>query len=220
MPSRPDAPVLFVLAGVNGAGKSSLGGALIRSAGLSYFNPDEAARRIRSATGCTEEEGNARAWEEGRWRLETAINDRFSYAFETTLGGHTMPSLIARAADAGFDVLMWFVGLSDPELHVARVRARVAAGGHDIPEEMIRRRWETSRRNVIALMPRLAELKLFDNSETGDAAAGTLPIPRLLLHWTRDRIVAPAVKALQETPEWAKAIVAAALKLQRKPDPS
>jgi predicted ABC-type ATPase len=215
MSSRPDAPVLLVLAGVNGAGKSSLGGVLIRSAGLSYFNPDEVAGRIRSATGYTMEEGNARAWEEGRWRLETAIEERSSYAFETTLGGRTMPSLIARAADAGFDVLMWFVGLSNPELHIARVRARVAAGGHDIPEEMIRRRWDMSRRNVIALMPRLAELRLFDNSKAGDPAAGTLPAPRLLLHVRRGRIVAPGVKTLQATPEWAKVIVAAASKLQR-----
>lgn len=215
MRSVADAPVLFVLAGVNGAGKSSVGGALIRSAGLAYFNPDEAAQRIRKAMGCTLDEANSLAWEEGRQRLEAALSGRFSHVFETTLGGRTIPALILQAARAGFDVLVWFVGLSNPDQHIARVRARVAAGGHAIPEEMIRKRWETSRRNIIALMPYLAELKVFDNSEEGDPAAGTIPAPRLLLHWRGGRIVAPNAKTMQRTPGWAKPIVAAALKLQR-----
>lgn len=211
----PETPVIFVLAGVNGAGKSSLGGALIRSSGLEYFNPDEAARRIRNATGCTPAEANSLAWEEGKGSLEAAISGRFSYAFESTLGGHTIPALLVAAARAGIGVLVWFVGLSTPEQHLERVRARVAAGGHDIPEEMIRRRWDSSRRNIIALMPHLTDLRVFDNSEEGNPAAGTIPEPQLLLHWRLGRVVAPSAEELRATPDWAKAIVAAALKLQR-----
>jgi predicted ABC-type ATPase len=214
MAQSPDTPVIFVLAGVNGAGKSSLGGALLRNAGLAYFNPDEAARVIRNATGCSVDEANSHAWEEGRRRLEAAITDRMSHAFESTLGGRTIPALIAQAAHAGFTVPVWFVGLSDPEQHIARVRSRVAAGGHDIPEELIRRRWDSSRRNLIALLPHLTELKVFDNSEEGSPATGTIPEPRLVLHWRQGRIVAPGLRALQRTPEWAKPIVAAALKLR------
>jgi Uncharacterized protein conserved in bacteria len=211
----PDAPFLLVLAGVNGAGKSSLGGVLFRDGGLDYFNPDEAARRIRDAIGCAVDEANSLAWEEGKQRLESAIKARFSYAFESTLGGHTIPALLVKAASAGIEVLVWFAGLSSPEQHIARVRSRVAAGGHDIPEEMIRKRWDTSRRNVIALMPHLTELKVFDNSDEVDPVAGTFPPPRLLLHWRRNRIVAPGTRALGNTPEWAKPILAAAMKLQR-----
>jgi predicted ABC-type ATPase len=216
MPLRQrEAPVIFVLAGVNGAGKSSLGGRLLRGSGQDYFNPDEAARRIRDAIGCTQDEANSLAWEEGKRRLEAAINARFSYAFESTLGGHTIPAMLVEAASAGIEVLIWFVGLSSPEQHIARVRSRVAAGGHDIPEELIRKRWDTSRRNIIALMPHLTELKVFDNSEEGDPAAETIQPPRLLLHWRRNRIVAPGTRALAITPEWAKPIAAAAMKLQR-----
>ncbi|HYM61263.1 MAG TPA: ZTL protein [Thermoanaerobaculia bacterium] len=216
MPSAaPGAPVIFVLAGVNGAGKSSLGGALIRSAGLDYFNPDEAARRIRDAIGCSADEASSRAWEEGKLRLEAAIRGRFSHAFESTLGGRTIPALLVGAARTGFEILVWFTGLSSPEQHIARVRSRVAAGGHDIPEEMIRQRWDRSRRNVIALMPYLTELKVFDNSEEGDPAAGLMPAPRLLLHWRSGAIIAPSVEELRETPEWAKAMAGGALKLIR-----
>jgi len=202
---------ILVLAGVNGAGKSSLLGVLP----LSFFNPDEAARRIRQELACSIEEANSRAWEEGRRRLEAAIETRTNYVFESTLGGNTIPGLLRAAVESEIDVLVWFVGLSTPEQHIARVRARVAAGGHDIPEQKIRERWDSSRRNIITLMPFLTELRVFDNSEEGDPAAGTIPAPRLLLHWRRGRIVAPALSALSETPEWAKPLVAQALKLQR-----
>jgi predicted ABC-type ATPase len=208
-------PRILVLAGVNGAGKSSLGGEIIRHNGVDYFNPDEAARRIETAIGCTVDEANGLAWEEGRRRLESAISSRFSYAFETTLGGHTIPALLLEATHAGIEVIVWFAGLSSPEQHITRVRARVAAGGHDIPEDMIRKRWETSRINLIALMPHLTELKVFDNSEEGLPDRGTFPEPQLLLHWRHGRIAAPGVKTLRTTPEWAKPIVAAAMKLQR-----
>ena len=220
MPSRRRAaPAIFVLAGVNGAGKSSIGGAFIRGSGLNYFNPDEAARRIRDSTGYSQDEANSLAWEEGRRRLESAIRSRVNYAFESTLGGHTIPALLVEANTAGMDVLVWFIGLSNPEQHIARVRARVAAGGHTIPDQMIHKRWETSRRNIIALMPHLTELRVFDNSEEGDPAEGILPKPRLLLHSRHHRIIAPGPTALRAAPEWAKAIIAGALKLQQSASP-
>jgi predicted ABC-type ATPase len=207
-------PVLYVVAGVNGAGKSSLGGELLREQGLNYFNPDEAARKIRDVSGCPATEANAQAWNEGKRLLEKAIRERLSHAFETTLGGTTIPRLVGKAADAGFDVRMWFMGLATVEHHIARVRARVASGGHDIPEAKIRERWDGSRRNLIVLLPRLTELRLFDNSAERDAETGEMPPPRLLLHYARGVIVAPALAELEATPEWAKPIVAAALQLK------
>jgi len=206
-------PRILVLAGVNGAGKSSLGGEIIRRGGLDYFNPDEAARRISTTTGCTIDEANSIAWADGKRRLESAIKGRLNHAFESTLAGKTIPALLIQAAREGIEVLVWFVGLSSPEQHIARILTRVAAGGHDIPEQMIRDRWNTSRQNVIALLPHLTELQVFDNSVDRDQ--GTIPAPRLLLHWQRGRIVAPSAADLKATPDWAKPIVAAALKLQR-----
>ena len=100
--------------------------------------------------------------------------------------------------------------------HRARSRSR-RAGGHDIPEEMIRSRWDASRRNIIALMPHMTELRLFDNSTEIEPYGAAIPEPRLLMQWNRGRIVTPAANELWNTPEWAKPIVAAALKLQRSP---
>jgi predicted ABC-type ATPase len=208
-----DAPFILVLAGVNGAGKSSLGGVRLRGTGLDYFNPDETAKRMLRDRGCTADEANSLAWQEGKERLEAAISSRSRFIFESTLGGQTMAAMLLEAAREGMDVIVWFVGLATPEQHIERVRARVASGGHDIPEPMIRQRWDASRRNVIKLMPHLAELKVFDNSEEGDPASGTIPEPRLLLHMIRGKIVGPDVDALKNTPEWAQPIVSAALAL-------
>jgi predicted ABC-type ATPase len=106
--------------------------------------------------------------------------------------------------------------LSSPEQHIARVRARVASGGHDIPEAKIRERWDGSRRNIIELMPHLAELQVFDNSKERDPITGAYPPPRLLLHLKRGRVVAPSIEDLENTPTWAEPIVVGALELQSR----
>jgi hypothetical protein len=91
----------------------------------------------------------------------------------------------------------------------------VQGGGHDIPEADIRRRFETSRANLVELLPRLTALRLYDNSAEADPAKGLAPVPKLVLHVDRGRIVAPKREDLLGTPQWAKAIVAKALRGQR-----
>jgi len=201
---------IYVLAGVNGAGKSSIGGAAFRAFGGDYYNPDEAARALMAAHhGLEQTQANAAAWQQGKALLERAIAKRLHFAFETTLGASTIPRLLEEAAAQGIAVHVWYAGLASPELHVARVRARVRRGGHDISETDIRRRYEHSRLNLIRLLPSLAALRLYDNSAEADPASGLAPSPRLLLHMQRGRILGP--EDLSATPNWAKPIVAAAL---------
>ena len=205
-----------VLAGVNGAGKSSIVGATIRDRGGEYYNPDEAAREIMAANpGLGQTEANAAAWEQGRKLLERAIDQRLDFTFETTLGGNTMPGLLAEAAKRGVEVHVLYVGLGSAESHIGRVRQRVRAGGHDIPEADIRRRYRHSLINLVKLLPALTELRVYDNSATADPANGQAPQPVLVLHMERGRIVGPS--DLTSTPAWAKPIVAAALELTQEP---
>ncbi|MGQ0622080.1 MAG: ZTL protein [Panacagrimonas sp.] len=202
---------IYVLAGTNGAGKSSIGGALFRRGNSDYFNPDEWTQRILAANpGLSLNEANGAAWQQGRLLLERAIRERLRFAFETTLGGSTIPALLAKAAADCIEVRIWYSGLSCPELHLARVRARVAKGGHDIPEAKIRQRYLDSRLHLIDLLPFLAELYVYDNSAESDPDAGHAPKPVLVLHMAGCKIVGPS--DLSATPEWAKPIVAAALK--------
>jgi predicted ABC-type ATPase len=203
-----------VLAGTNGAGKSSVAGAMFRQSGADFFNPDEATLRIIAANpGISSAEANSAAWHEGRRLLERAIAEHLDFAFETTLGGHTIAALLQRALVAGVEVRIWFVGLSSPELHITRVRSRVARGGHDIPEEKIRERYDQSRINVIELMPRLTELKVYDNSIEGDPQAGHAPQPILVLHLTEQRII--QMIDLPKTPDWARPLITTVLKLRK-----
>lgn len=207
---------IHVLAGVNGAGKSSIIGATIRDKGGEYYNPDEAAREIMAAhPGLSQGEANAAAWEKGRELLERAIDQGLDFNFETTLGGNTMPALLAKAAERGIEVRVFYVGLGSPEAHIERVRERVRAGGHDIPEEDIRRRYKHSLINLVKLLPVLTELRVYDNSATADPKTGQAPQPVLVLHMERGRIVGPP--DLTATPAWAKPIVAAALELTQGP---
>ena len=210
MADRPHVPCIYVLAGTNGAGKSSIAGAMFRQAGAEYFNPDEAARLIQSANpGTTQEDANAAAWQQGKRLLERAIAERCDFAFETTLGGRTITGLLERALSSGIEVHVWYVGLDTPELHIARVRARVARGGHDIPEARVRDRFDTSRLNLIRLLPRLTELVVYNNSAEADPQTGVAPEPLLVLRWARGKITESCTLPL--TPGWAKPILAAAM---------
>ncbi len=205
-------PILYVLAGVNGAGKSSIGGHVLAEAGFAWFNPDTFARELRRVTGWTQEEANAEAWQEGVRRLDEAIASRKNHAFEATLGGRTIADRILDATRT-HDVSVWFFGLPGPEDHIRRVRARVEAGGHDIPEERIRQRYPRALQNVIALMPHLATLHVYDNSvEVGPGEP--VPDPVLVLEMAGGVLIFPKANdagALRRTPDWAKPLVEAAI---------
>jgi predicted ABC-type ATPase len=215
MPEPARRPRITVLAGVNGAGKSSLLGALLRERRQDYYNPDEETRRLLAERPeLSDAQANSIAWQTGREGMERAIRERLSYAFETTLGGTTIPALLKSAPPAGLEAFVWFVGLDCAELHVERVRARVARGGHDISEERIRERYLGSRENLVDLLPSITALRLFDNSCEADPHAGERPAPRLILHFESGRIVRPELAALASaTPPWARAVVAIALEL-------
>ncbi|HEY0954806.1 MAG TPA: AAA family ATPase [Roseateles sp.] len=200
-----------MLAGVNGAGKSSVGGRALEAAGAPFFNPDIVAARLRQANpGLSNEQVNGLAWTAGRRGLEKALAEGLTYSFETTLGGNSIVKLLLEGARAGAEVHVWFAGLATPEMHLQRIAARVAAGGHDIPETKVRERFDTSRSNLVKLMPHLASLRVYDNSFEADPLAGKRPQPVLLLQMQAGRVVTHA--PLRSVPAWAKPLLAAALR--------
>jgi predicted ABC-type ATPase len=206
---------IYVIAGVNGAGKSSIGGATFRELGGDYYNPDEAARDMSGRNpALSQAEANSAAWHQGVRLLRRAIAEHKDVAFETTLGANTIPRMLREAAAQGIEIFVWYVGLAGVQLHIDRVDARVCRGGHTIARDLIESRFEQSRINLIELMSHLTELRVYDNSVDADPASGKAPNLKLLLHVKRGRIL--NLHELTNTPDWAKPIVTIALKLLKR----
>lgn len=191
---------------MNGAGKSSIGGSALRAAKQDWYNPDEFAQAMREQFPHQPlEEINSQVWQEGRRRLEVAIRDNTDFAFETTLGGSTITNALLDAIAVGEPVSVWYCGLESLELYIARVAGRVARGGHDIPEDLIRLRHKTSMRNLCRLAPGLHQLAVYDNSKPLNAQMQ--PNIRRLFH-----VLKGEIRELDRNmPEWAKPVAAVCL---------
>lgn len=202
---------IHVFAGVNGSGKSSILGERIQSAGGSFYNPDTFARELMDADpSLTLEEAQSAAWSFGRDSLEAAIATGKNFAFETTLGGNTITRLLLNAAKSGTRISVFYIGLESVDLHIARVAARVASGGHDIPTDKIMQRWHSSIENVCTLLPYLNGLNVYDNSQTVES--GESPGTRRLVSIMDGQLLTPSEDLLSpDFPEWAQPIAMVAL---------
>jgi predicted ABC-type ATPase len=198
--------LITVLAGVNGAGKSSIAGSSLRANGAAYLNPDEETLVLmRSVPGLSLEHANERVWQEGVKQLRAAIANDTDWVFETTLGGRTIPDLLLQANEQGIAVQVWYCGLNSAEKHIERVRQRVARGGHDIPEDRIRYRYVTSLKNICRLAPVCDVLAVYDNSR--DMRQGERPSPERIMQATRGRID----YLHGDPPRWAQPVIGALL---------
>lgn len=148
-------------------------------------------------------------------RLDVAVAQGQDFAFETTLGGRSVPARL-RAASRSHDVLVWFCGLDSPERHLERVRERLAAGGHHMAEAKICERWRSAVANLITLLPELAQVCVFDNG-AGVAPGEIVRDPAVPVAIFRDgRLrwpVATDATQLARTPDWAKPLLKAGLVL-------
>jgi predicted ABC-type ATPase len=159
-----DEKKVIIIAGPNGAGKTTFAreflpeeaglplfvNADLIAAGLSPFDPDAAAFRAGRLM-LAEIDAHAAA---GR-----------SFAFETTLAGHTYLRRIERWRRDGYLVKLVFLSLRSPEEAIARVATRVRHGGHHVPAEVIKRRFASGMRNFLDVYRHRVDLwQWFDNS--------------------------------------------------------
>jgi predicted ABC-type ATPase len=100
-------------------------------------------------------------------RLRALSQARHDFAFETTLAGRTFLPWVARLRSAGYHVHLAFLSLPSPDLAVARVSERVRQGGHDVPAEVVRRRFVVGLRNFFTRYESSVDSwQLFDNSQS------------------------------------------------------
>jgi predicted ABC-type ATPase len=155
-------PQFILVAGPNGSGKSTItsSGAKLFAA-LPILDPDAIARTIQ-----VDAKGSS-ALAAGRQALQRAaehLESRTNFAIETTLSGHNYLRMMLDARQLGFDVILIYVGTTNADINVARVNSRVLLGGHDVPEEDIRRRYERSLANLPIAVERAKYALIFDNS--------------------------------------------------------
>lgn len=161
-------PLVIAIAGPNGAGKTTLAPFLIRDEyGLmEYVNADSIAHGLAAFSP------ESVAFEAGRImlrRVHALAEQKLSFAFETTLASRSYARLIKGLKTEGYAFHLIYVWLSSADLAVQRVRERVRRGGHDVPEEVIRRRYVKGARNFFTLYSGLADTwGIYDNSSQGD----------------------------------------------------
>ncbi|MFT7325064.1 MAG: putative ABC-type ATPase [Rhodoferax sp.] len=160
--SKP-APRVVIFAGPNGAGKSTHADAILAALGIETFvNADYIAR------GLSGRNTEAVAFEAGRImlkRLHQLGEAKADFAFESTLSSRTFAKFLCTLKSQGYVVAIYYFSLANAQLAIRRVKLRVALGGHDVPPDVVRRRFGRSLSNFFHLyLPLADEWTVFDNS--------------------------------------------------------
>jgi len=157
-------PDIFVIGGPNGAGKSTTAREMLPAfvGCVEFVNADQIAQ------GLSAFRPESVAFSAGRAmlnRLNELARQRIDFAFETTLASRSFAPWLRRRRQDGFGVNLIFLWLPSFELAIARVHGRVMAGGHNIPEKDIQRRYERGIRNFIELYQPMADTwEVYDNA--------------------------------------------------------
>lgn len=133
-------PRLYIISGCNGAGKTTASYSLLPEMldCSEFVNSDEFAKGL---SPFNPEKASIQASRYMLMKIRYMLNKHSDFAVETTLATRTLLKTVRMAQKAGYTVTLLYFWLNSPELAIQRVRARVEAGGHDIPEETIRRRY-------------------------------------------------------------------------------
>jgi predicted ABC-type ATPase len=184
-------PTLTIFAGPNGSGKSSLIRQVEFEGRENLLEPDAIAKRISPESP---QQGGISAGREVLIRAAEYIRSRQSFAIETTLSGNWTNSTIREAMERSFLTRLFYICLNNPEWNIHRVSERVAQGGHDVPDEDVRRRYVRSIANAGRLLRIVQEGLVFDNSESE---------PRLIFEMRGGRVLNIA----NEIPAWAATLL-------------
>lgn len=161
-PLKPP-PRVVIFAGPNAAGKSTHADAILAALGIETFvNADYIAR------GLSGRNTDAVAFEAGRImlkRLRQLSDAGADFAFESTLSSRTFAAFLGALKRQGYVVAIYYFSLANAQLAIRRVKLRVVLGGHDVPPDVVRRRFTRSLNNFFTLyLPLADEWTMFDNS--------------------------------------------------------
>ena len=198
MSTEAKKPVLIVIAGPNGSGKTSVTSKILQHEWMEdsvYINPDIVAQEKFGDWNSMDAIKKAVVYCE-EWR-EKCLTERKSLIFETVLSAKDKIDYIERAKKAGFFIRLFFVCTKSPAINASRIAQRVMKGGHDVPITKVISRYQKSILNCKYIATKVDRTYLYDNS-IDDAE-------QQLLIRLSDGLIAK--RYVNELPEWAKQII-------------
>lgn len=159
-----DNPRLYIIAGCNGAGKTTASYTVLPEIldCTEYVNADEIARGL---SPFKPEEVAIEAGKIMLQRIDHLLAKKVTFAIETTLATRSYKKLIERAHASGYTIILLFFWLPSPEMAEERVASRVSSGGHNIPKNVIYRRYWLGIENLFRIFaPIVDSWSLYDNS--------------------------------------------------------
>ena len=190
---------LTVIAGPNGSGKSTLTNYLIAQ-GVDfgrYINADELAKNH----GLYDDFGMKAAQKLADDAREECLLKHINFSFETVMSHESKPLFMARAKAAGYNVTLFFVATENPEINLARVKARVALGGHNVPEDRIVARYWRSIDLLSQAILSTNRTVIFDNSLPGSLEGLSALRPVIEANCYEKSL---SVEFIAPVPKWAK----------------
>ena len=198
MDSAIHRPVLIVIAGPNGSGKTTITSKILRHEWMEdavYINPDQVAQD-RFGDWNSHEAVLQAAHYCDRLR-EECLSSRRSLIFETVLSSEGKVDFIRRAHEAGYFIRLFFVSTNHPSINSSRIARRVMSGGHDVPISKIISRFQKSIVNCQRCAKIVDRTYVYDNSvENADA--------QLLFRKSNGQLIKQYVEVL---PEWASTVL-------------
>ena len=184
-------PQLVVLAGPNGAGKSTFYDAFLSGSPLPFLNADLFA----ASTGVDSEQA-ARVLDATRERY---LDERLGFITETVFSDPYGAKLgmLRKAVDAGYAATLVYIGVASAALSGLRVDQRVARGGHDVPRDRLKARFERSRANLAQAIAFVPAVELYDNSSVDEPYRAIATFHAGTLVW----------RAAGRLPAWARGLV-------------
>ncbi|GIO14730.1 hypothetical protein J19TS2_42850 [Cohnella xylanilytica] len=180
---------MTVFAGTNGAGKSTLSRLMIDIIGT-VIDPDKIAKEL-----CPESPRSAdlTAGREAVKRIRAHIAAQRNFAIETTLSGSFSLRHMQMAKDQGYQIVLYYIGLMDVQMHIDRVASRVEQGGHWISETDIRWRYGQSLQNLSPALGIADEVIIIDNTDS----------PRIIAEIASDKLL----NCDEKPPAWAMKVL-------------
>ena len=191
-------PVLIIIAGPNGSGKTTITSKILRHEWIEdavYINPDQVAQDKFGDWNSPEAVMQAAQYCEQQ--REQCLHDRQSLIFETVLSSEGKVDFIRRAKEAGYFIRLFFVSTNHPSINSSRIAKRVMKGGHDVPIPKIISRYQKSIVNCKRCFGLADRVYIYDNSiDDADACLLFRMIDgQLFKQYTED------------IPDWAKTLI-------------